>query len=184
MRLLPGLVLRLVLLGAAATVHAAGDVDLTAPAPVLQAEMLERVTRFVEWPAEGESASTFVIAVLDDDDVARELRALAKVRRFRGKTTEVRTVSSPREAEGSHVLWIGSRDRRTILRLLGEADLRGTLTAGDGEGLAQQGIVLDFFRAGDRLRIEINEAAAKRQSLRLAAKLLGLARLVDGGRTP
>ena len=159
----------------------AGDVDLQAPEPVLQAEMLERVTRFVDWPAESESSPTFVIAVLGDDDVARELRNLARTRNFRGKKTEIRTVGSVREAVGSHVLWVASRDAKAIGRLVAEADLRGVLTAGNGEGLAAEGLVLDFFRSGDRVRIEVNERMARRQSLRLAAKLLGLAKLVEGG---
>jgi hypothetical protein len=171
--------LAVLLLGAPGAVSAAGDVDFTVPAAVLQAEMLERVTRFVDWPAESESSPAFVIAVLADDDVARELRSLAKTRRFRGKPTEIRSVSAPKAAAGAQVLWIGAVDRKAIPRLLAEAELHGVLTAGDGEGLARQGLVLDFYRAGDRLRFEINEAAARRQALRLPAKLLGLARLVE-----
>ena len=59
--------------------------------------------------------------------------------------------------------------------------LRGlpVLTVGESEGFAAQGGCVNFYIEANKIRFEVNLQAAKQQHLRISAKLLALARIVQ-----
>ena len=57
--------------------------------------------------------------------------------------------------------------------------VRGRQTLTVGEGKLVDGLVIAFVRDQDRVRFDINRAAAAKQNLSISSRLLGLARRVD-----
>jgi phage-related holin len=53
------------------------------------------------------------------------------------------------------------------------------LLAGDTEGLAQRGIVINFYIEKSKVRFEINVDTATRMGLKISSKLLRLAKIVS-----
>jgi hypothetical protein len=75
------------------------------------------------------------------------------------------------------VIYVGDAKTADAAAWLSAVRGRQTLTVGDGA--MADGLVIAFVRDKDRLRFDINRAAAARQKLTISSRLLGLARRVD-----
>ena len=53
------------------------------------------------------------------------------------------------------------------------------LTVGDTDGFARDGVAINLYTFDNRVRIEVNSAAAARAGLQLSANLMRLARVVE-----
>ena len=57
-------------------------------------------------------------------------------------------------------------------------DDREVLTVGEIEGFARRGGMINFYLEGNRVRFEINPAAAQRGRLKISSQLLGLGKII------
>ncbi len=153
-----------------------------APEYQLKAELIERFTRFIDWPPDAlaDAAAPFVIGVYGKSPFGPYLDQLAASRRIKGRPIKVVVAQGPADIEGCHVLFIPRAQAGSVARILGQVGRRAVLTIGDGDGFAETGVIINFFSEENRLRFEINDAAARRNGLRIGSQLLQLARLVPG----
>jgi hypothetical protein len=70
---------------------------------------------------------------------------------------------------------VSESERKLSKALLQAVQGASVLTVGESEGFTANGGVIDFKLDGERVRIEINTAAADRAKLHISAKLLSLA---------
>jgi hypothetical protein len=54
-----------------------------------------------------------------------------------------------------------------------------SLTVADTAGFVERGGMVDFSGVSDRVQFEVNQGRAERAGLKISAKLLALARVVD-----
>ncbi len=146
----------------------------------LKTEFIERFTQFIEWPAGARANADrpFVVGVYGKTALARSLRELVRrqpIKGFRGTLVEVR---EPDEAADCDLLFIAETARDDLGEVLARTGDRPVLTIGDTPGFARRGVLINFVRDGDRLRFEVNKAAAEQSGLRFSSKLLRLATLV------
>ncbi len=92
----------------------------------------------------------------------------------------------PRPADsltGFEVLFISPSqpDFHRVLAGLGSSPV---LTVGDAEDFARLGGMINFRVEENKVRFEINPAAATRAGLRISSRLLGVARVIQGGDSP
>lgn len=147
----------------------------------VKAEFIERFTRFIDWPAESSASDAnmpFVIGILGHSPLTQFLDAMAATRRIKDKPFVVKRLSAVEGVEGCHVVFIPRSQAPRLREVLARTAHRPILTVGDTEGFADQGVIINFFGEGDRLRFEINEAAARKSGLRIGSPLFGLARVV------
>lgn len=144
----------------------------------LKAEFLERFTRFVDWPESGFSGAQapFVIGLWAENPFGTYLERIAATQSIKGRSVRIRTVAELREIEGCNLLFVPGGRRADLRRILREVSARPILLVGDGTGFAEQGVHINFVSEGDRVRFEVNEAAAHEARLRISAKLLRLAK--------
>lgn len=149
----------------------------------LKAEFLERFTRFIDWPyqALSDEDSPFVIGVVGANPFGPYLQELAATRRIKGRRVIVREFSARETIGRCHVLFIASSERSDLASVLDRLGNRPVLTVADTAGYARAGVMINFYSSEGRIRFEINQAAAERTGLRVKAKLLKLARIVDAG---
>jgi hypothetical protein len=83
-------------------------------------------------------------------------------------------LDSARECD---ILYVGEAATPDAAAWLTAVRGRQTLTVGDGKLV--DGLVIAFVRDQDRLRFDINRAAAGKQQLSISSRLLGLARRVE-----
>lgn len=138
----------------------------------VKAAFLLRFAEYVEWPAV--PAEEFVIAVLDHDGMAAQLREFA-TRQLHGRPVRVRAVNSLAAARGAQILYVGSGGREELRSLSRTGPPPGMLVVSDvRQGLAQ-GSIINFLDADGRVRFEVSLEPAGRAGLKISAELLSVA---------
>jgi hypothetical protein len=175
-RLIP-FVLVLVLAAAAVAPPAAEDLVAT-----LEAEFLERFTRFIEWPSDSPVADAekpFVIGVANRPEIRDALTRIAATTRVKGKTLVVRRLDAGTGAAACDVVFVGPDNSELLRKIV--ADVRGKpiLVVADSRGYAKQGAMINFLTEGEFVRFEVNPKAAEAAGLRFASELLALGEVVD-----
>jgi hypothetical protein len=146
----------------------------------VKAAFLYNFARFVEWPAP-DGAGPFVVTVLGRDPFGSVLDDT-----LRGKTVDarrilVRRVSRSEDVGQSQILFICDSEKDRLPEILKSLESAPVLTVGEMSDFAERGGVIRFKVEQDRVRLEINVAAAERSRLRISSQLLKLARIVEPG---
>jgi len=157
------------------------------PAPFreydVKAVFLFNFAQFVEWPepVASDTNTAFVIGVLGDDPFGDILDATVTGERVRGRPLTVRRFRKPEEARGCHLVFVSRSEKGRLADVVRRLGGQGILTVGDVESFGRLGGMITFKMAGGKVQFEINAGAAEREGLRLSAKLLRVARIVEGG---
>jgi len=172
-----------VLLGTLLAATGAGGAQGIAEEHEVKAAFLFNFARFVEWPGEAERIE---LCILGEDPVTRVLGAL-EGKLVHGRPVHVRRIADPYRLEGCRILYV-SRSERTRLAeiVLAFDEAEGVLTVSDLQGFVSAGGMIELVLDGQRVRFDVNVAAASDSGLRISSKLLRLARQVEGapGATP
>jgi hypothetical protein len=146
----------------------------------VKAEFIERFTRFVDWDADAIPADSFVVCTVGENPITPYLEKLVKHRKLRNRPAALRKLAASDDLTVCQIVLIGSNDHKTLRNVLKRTDGRPILTVADAPGAAAAGVIINFYVEDDHVRFEINPRAAKDGGLRVRAKLLKLARVVQG----
>jgi hypothetical protein len=172
-----GLAVLLLMAGAAPHALAQGAPRESA----VKAAFLYKFGSFVEWPAATFKSpqEPLVIGVLADDAVAEELAQLAAGRSVEGRPLRLRTLKDGEAPGPVHILFVGVMRQQRLRDLL--AAVPGpVLVVTQQEGALAAGSVINFVADGARVRFDASTAAAEARELKLSARLLAVARHVEG----
>jgi hypothetical protein len=133
--------------------------------------------KLVEWPADALPAGAPVYVCLLGDDPFGPAKDVFNGRNVDGHALEVRQVAAVSELSGCQIVFVPASQARN-LRAIVDSPRSPMLTVGDTEGFAQQGVIVNFYRAEENVRFEINVDAARRAHLAISSRLLNLARIV------
>ena len=137
--------------------------------------------KFVDWlaPGPGAGKEPILICVIGKDPVAGILTELESFR-VKGRPLRVRYVA-PGEADvlSCQVLFLSSTEHSQLKRVLEKLQGRNVLTISDIPGFARQGGIIGFVSETGKVKIEINLSAARQANLKISAKLLEVARIVE-----
>src|SRR6185436_8299326 len=100
------------------------------------------------------------------------------------RAISVRTGVPMAELKDCEIAFISAIQAPPLRAVLFAVQGRPVLTVADTPGFAEQGVIVNFYRAGDRLRFEINLDAARRARLTISSRLLSLARIVHDAPPP
>lgn len=143
----------------------------------LKADYLYRFPQFVEWPAQvTDGKPTLDICVLGPHPFGDLLKGLVEGEQLEGRALRVRHTEG-NQFEDCHILYLAATQlrRREILRQLSASPV---LTVSDAPTFLDEGGMIQLFLRDNRLRFNINAAAADRARIRLSAQLLQLAQTV------
>jgi len=158
----------------------AGDAE-RADSRQVKAIFLVNFLSFAEWPSDklAPPPTRLLIAVLGDPAFAAVVSKAAAGRTVNGRPIVVQAVDTPEAAAAAHLAFVaGSQSSRLpfVLHALASA---AVLTVSDTDGFAQEGVAINLYTFGNRVRIEVNSTAAARAGVHLSANLLRLARIVE-----
>jgi hypothetical protein len=174
--------LLLVLAVALGTAPAARAQERQAEEHEVKAAFLFKFPAFVEWPAKPGPEVPFVVAVVGAEEVAGQLRTLARGRTHDGRQIEVRDAADPQAIAGAHVVYVGRAAAArlpAIARALGGAPV---LVVSESAGALEQGSMINFVLADGRVRFDVALDSAETARLRISPRLLAVARSVRGAR--
>jgi hypothetical protein len=145
----------------------------------LKAQVIERLTQFIEWPAPDLPAnSRFIVCLHGASATADELARVASRRPFKERTCEVRRVQKVTEFGACHLLFISGVEADRLPQILAATGGKPILTVSDQDGFAERGVLVNLFMEGRYVRFQVNLAAVDRSHLFFSSKLLRLARLI------
>jgi len=142
----------------------------------LKAEFLSRFATFIEWPQS--TAPSFTIGVIGTSPFNGYLDKIAS-RKIKGRPVAIRYITDPAQIEGCDVVFIASSEKSRLRTILAHTGSKPILTVGDTSGYAADGVLINFYNAGETVHFEINEGAADHSGLKFSSKLLKLARVVE-----
>src|SRR5690348_13868702 len=128
----------------------------------VKAVFLFNFAQFVDWPADAfaDSAAPFVIGVLGSDPFGELLDQTVLGEQLRGRPFEVRRYHTVDEITACHILFIHQPDGDRVGEILRRLRDRPILTVSDDADFAEQGGMVRFVTDRNRIRREINAAAA------------------------
>ena len=146
----------------------------------IKAAFLFNFTRFIEWPSFSfaDAASPIVIGVIGTDPFGGALASIVQGRRVNGRPIVARYVTRDEEARATHLLFVGLTKEEDIARLMRALSGYPVTTVGESPAFAAQGGTITFVLQGDKVRFEINAAAAAQTHVRISAQLEKLATVV------
>lgn len=156
-----------------------------APAPIeanLKAVFLFNFSKYVTWPAlrggERSPAELRICATADDSFFAL-LKSAVQGETVDGRPLVAVALAGLDDARLCQILYVGNANTLDARAWLGAVRNRQVLTVGDGP--LNDETVITFAREDNRIRFDINRAAAARRQLNISSKLLRLARQVRDG---
>ncbi len=149
----------------------------------VKAAFLYRFAGFVDWPA-----GTFqrpdqplVIGVSGDDEVAADLEQILGERFIDGRPVVARRLAEGAPVSGIHILFLGNRRESRLRELIATATGPVLVVTAVPNALAL-GSVINFSGEAGRVRFSASLASAEARNLKLSARLLEVAQIVEGRR--
>jgi hypothetical protein len=159
----------------------------------VEAAFLVNFLRYTDWPDHRPGTlEPYVVTVVGDPGMADTLAQLTRVvGEVRGRRVVVQEVEFPEGADARVRATISDRLRRSHLvfvhetrepveSILGDLSGQPVLTVSDRAGFAASGGMLGLRRDGGRIAFEANPGAIRNARLVVSAKVLKLARIVEG----
>ncbi len=143
----------------------------------VKATYLANFARFVEWPPGSITDDNPIpVCVVGQDPFGPALDAALSGENVGGHSLVPRRIAGMREVEGCRILFIPSNDVQ--LDAVISADRMPILTVSDAPGFVNRGGMIEFVLDSNRVRFEINLAAARAAGLNLSSELLRVATAV------
>ena len=138
----------------------------------IKAAFLYNFTKFVEWPPEAffDDRAPVVIAILGRDPFGKTLDDVVAGKRIGGRPLVVKRLSTSRDLDTCHVLFVSSRKAAEFARLLPSIADRPTLTVGETNGFADMGGMIQFVKRQRKVRFRINAMAANQAGLKISSR--------------
>ena len=145
----------------------------------IKAAFLYTITKFVEWPASGNTAQspTLNIAILGQDPFGANLEPI-KGKTARGRTIVFKHFRRVEDVKDCDVVFISASEKGRLARILKHLQSSPVLTVADQDGFCEAGGMINLITVKNRVVLEINVAAARRAQLTISSQLLKLAKIV------
>ncbi len=150
----------------------------------IKAVYLYNFSNFISWPDEafGLSDTPFDYCIVRRGRVEKTLASLIDGERVQGHPLRLRLVEADADGlRGCKLLYLTGLDDDQLAEYLRLSDGLPVLTVADRVGFAQHGGMVALVRDRRKIRMRINLRQAVRRGLRLNARLLQLARIIDDG---
>lgn len=154
--------------GVHATAFAASSLEYA-----IKATYLLKLAPFVEWP--GTVPSDFNICVIGRDPFGGLLQRAAAGQTIDGHPVQVQVLGMITGPSGCQVMYIAGSDSQSVAAALQQVRGQPVLTVTDSQNDPAAKGIINFVIDEDRVRFEIDNAAASAGGLRISSKLLSIA---------
>lgn len=144
----------------------------------VQAAYLSNFGRFIEWPAGDGDKDPFYVCVLGVDPFGSILDAALKGESINGEPMIPKRIAAPAEAANCRIVYLNPTKNTQMRAILAALRNMSVVTVSDAADFTRQGGMIQFVLDGNRVRFEINLAAAQRAGLALSSELLKVAAAV------
>jgi hypothetical protein len=134
--------------------------------------------KYIEWP-EANSKGDFVLGILGDSPIYKELQIVAGNKKVKGHNIIVKYIK-PEEAASCQMVYITSSKSSLVKALKEQMKDKPVLLVGEREGLAKKGAALSFVTLDDdALKFDINKKEIEHHQLKISSSLVSLGTVVN-----
>jgi len=164
----------------ASTLRAAAS-DFVAHEYQIKAVFLFNFAQFVEWPPEAFSGPSepFVIGVLGDDPFGPYLDETVRGEKVNNRPISVVRFARVEDMKTCHILYISHSEAGRLPDILSAIKGRSILTVSDVEASGRLGGMIRFVTENNKVRLRIDNEAAKSAGLKISSKLLRPSQVVS-----
>ena len=135
--------------------------------------------KYVEWP-EAQSKGDFIVAILGDSPINKELITLAASKKLKGRNIVIKKCNTFEETIGCHLLYVASSKSSIVKTIKDQTKDKPVLIVGEREGLAKKGASLSFVTMeDDELKFDFNKKEIEQHQLKIAGSLLTLGIVIN-----
>jgi hypothetical protein len=146
----------------------------------IKAAFLYNFAKFVDWPPAkaGHEKLEFKIGILGDNPFGTDIDVV-KGKRIRGLPLKILQADSLSELGGCQIIFLSANIENELKTILEQLQSRPVLTVSDKNGFANRGVIINLVKENNKIRFQINPAAADRAGLKISSHLLRLAHIVE-----
>lgn len=115
----------------------------------------------------------YVIGVYANDATVKEINAVLGIRKFNGKSIEVKKIGSASQASSCHIVFVSAAYGSNIKKIKEGANLKNTLVVSE-KGHINNGASIAFVLENSKLKFKINETACNASGLQVSKTLMSL----------
>ncbi|HYG51713.1 MAG TPA: YfiR family protein [Flavobacteriales bacterium] len=131
--------------------------------------------KYIDWPPEIAAKNEFVVGIIGDSPISKELQALAATKKVKGKTIVLKKFTTVEECSGCQLLYVASGKSSMIKTIRESLKTKPVLVVGEREGTAKKGAALSFVTLEDDvLKFDINKAEIEQRQLKISSSLITL----------
>jgi hypothetical protein len=147
----------------------------------VKAAFLFNFTKFVEWPEKAFNGpqAPIVIGIIGDDPFGDSLMRIVAGQKAQGRAILIVKYRRGDDLRRSQILFISASERLRNAEILASLQDASVLTVSDIDGFAEAGGTMQFVMQENRVHFVVNLDAATQSKLRVSAKLLALARVIN-----
>ena len=146
----------------------------------IKAAMMVNFIQFVEWPEDDPNlpVDSIILGIIGEDNFGNTLDQI-EGRIINGKRLTILRFNTLKDLNKCQVLFVPESESYRMYEILKSVNGYPILTIGESEGFTQLGGVISFYLEKNHIRFEINKSAALNSNLRISAKLMEIARVVE-----
>jgi hypothetical protein len=147
---------------------------------LVKAAYIERMTRFVEWPARTDSAENrlFTIGVYGDNDFYVTMCSVFKDKQVKNLNVKVVQVRNIGQMAGCMICYISGKAGPAITEIVNAANSSGILLISDSSDFGTAGVHINFYIESDKLKFEINEKSISSAGFKVSYLLMQNTRII------
>jgi preprotein translocase subunit Sec61beta len=147
---------------------------------LIKAAYIERITRFVEWPANEKltSQDLFIIGVYYEDEFLDILNTVFKEKSIKEHKVKVISIKSPEQINACNICYISTKAKSSIGKFIGSANSSGVLLISGTPGFSKAGVHINFYVEEEKLKFEINETSIVSAGFKVSYLLLQNNRII------
>jgi len=146
----------------------------------VKAAYIYNFIKFVDWPGDNRAAERepIRICIVGSDPIRTTLGELS-TREVKGRPLRIQRVRELSGIATCDLLFISRSEEQQLPVILQRLQEGRVLTVSDIPQFSQRGGMIGFVTERDRVKIEINQRAIRQSGLKVSAKLLEIARVIQ-----
>ncbi|MBL6986580.1 MAG: YfiR family protein [Methylobacter sp.] len=145
----------------------------------VKAGYLYNFTKFISWP--DDDSETFNICIVGEDPFGNLIDPIERRSAF-GRPIKLFRFNSLNIDLHCHILFFSASIEENLLNkdILNILDANKSLTVGESKEFATQNGMIGFVNRAGKIKLQINLKTLQQSDLKISAKLLEVAELIDG----
>jgi hypothetical protein len=169
---------RTLVLATALLLGKTAPISAQSPEYLAKIVLMDKMTRFVEWPTPAESDRAFVVGVIGRTPFGEALDDYFSKHSLKERPVVIRYYRQVQDLGDADLLFICASERPRLALVLERMKGRPTLTVADADGFVRAGVMVGFVTSGGKISFEVNTLSIRESGIRMRADFLRLAKVV------